>query len=47
LKEFLEINKVQATINEVTKLISDYDHNEDGKISLSEFIDELTPKTIY
>jgi len=47
LREFLGANKVHATIDEVTELISDYDHNEDRRISLSEFIDELTPKTIY
>lgn len=40
-------NKVHATNDEVSELIGEYDHNEDGRISLSEFIDELTPKTIY
>lgn len=34
-----------ATDNEVTWLIDRYDKNHDGRISYSEFIDEIMPKS--
>ena len=47
LSNFLSNNMVNANEDDLKGLIEKYDRNNDGKICLSEFLDELTPKTIY
>jgi len=37
------MNKVYASEEELNGLLEKYDHNQDGKITLAEFIAELRP----
>jgi Ca2+-binding EF-hand superfamily protein len=37
------MNKVYASEVELSGLLEKYDHNQDGKITLAEFVDELRP----
>ena len=43
-KNILKEYGFYATDNEVTWLVDRYDRNHDGRISYSEFIDEIMPK---
>ncbi len=44
-KEILKEYGFYATETEVTWLLDRYDRNKDGRISFSEFIDEILPKS--
>ena len=48
LEEFRELllsHGIYASSKDVANLVSRYDKNQDGKISYSEFVNEITPKS--
>ena len=45
LRGLLQSHGFSATEGEITWLIDRYDRNKDGRISYSEFIEEVTPKS--
>lgn len=44
-KDVLENYGIFATKNELVGLVKRYDKNMDGKVSYSEFMNEMTPKS--
>ena len=45
LRKLLAENKIFVTDSELESLVARYDHNCDGRISYSEFVSELVPKS--
>jgi Ca2+-binding EF-hand superfamily protein len=48
MEEFREVLNeygIFATTNDLVSLVKRYDKNADGKISYSEFLNEMTPKS--
>jgi Ca2+-binding EF-hand superfamily protein len=43
-RKLLAENQVFVTDSELESLVARYDHNSDGRISYSEFVQELAPK---
>jgi Ca2+-binding EF-hand superfamily protein len=44
-RAILEDHCIFATKNDLVGLLKRYDKNQDGKVSYSEFINEMTPKS--
>lgn len=44
-REVLNEYAIFATTNDLVNLVKRYDKNADGKISYSEFLNEMTPKS--
>ena len=45
LKQILDENKIFPTVKDLKYLMQRYDKNRDGRVSLTEFIQEVTPKS--
>lgn len=46
-QNFLSRNMIRADTTDLINLMKRYDKNRDGKVTLSEFIKEITPKKLY
>jgi len=44
-KELLLDHGIYATSNDLLNLVHRYDKNQDGKVTYSEFVSEITPKS--
>ena len=44
-QSLLELHGIFATIKDVESLMDRYDKDKDGRVSYSEFLDEVTPKS--